>query len=399
MPQQTNTQRFTPSYWLSKLTGKRRRALKVLLVTALAFVLSLVLLQPFSFSAGSMLNSADKSDFNMTDFYNVVANSRPESELDTNVVVVDIAFTDRDDVINVIDLLGDLEPRAVGLDVTFNEPRPGDERLFEAIDRCPNLVMAVGVDVSEKGDDGTFHPEDYSYFYGRQCAGHLHGVINLPSKAEGSTIRNYRKYFPIETGDTLESLALALTRIVSPEAANRAMARRKALEIIDYPSRQFDILPWFELPDNPDFVKDKIVLVGSIGETGDTHATPVDPQMAGVLIHAHALQTLLASKFYYETPRWLNMLFSFLVCFLITFCYIGYTSPAKGMWMRLIQLSFVIGIVFVGYYLFLDRKVIIDFSYTLLMVTFCFFALDLWTGLEHYFKKGYTAIRNLKTKK
>ena len=42
-------------------------------ITLLAVGLSLVLFQPFSFSAASLLSTHERKDFNMTDFYNIVA--------------------------------------------------------------------------------------------------------------------------------------------------------------------------------------------------------------------------------------------------------------------------------------------------------------------------------------
>lgn len=340
-----------------------------------------------------MLKDPDKGEFNITDYYHVVANSRPESTLDTNIVIIDVAFTIREDVIGVIDLLADLQPRVVGLDVTFNEPESGDKYLFEAIDKCPNLIMALGVDVDRKDDTGKFVPDDYSYFFTTHCDRHRHGVINLPSKSEGSTVQQFRKLFPMESGDTLPSLALAVTRIADPGAARTAESRSNILETIDYPSQQFDILPWYKLIDHPEFVKDKIVLIGAIGEAGDLHATPIDSKMPGVLIHAHAINTMMRQHYYTVTSETTGMIISFIICYIIIFIYLSYHSPAKGFWMRLTQLSFVVAALVIGYLLFINMRIIIDFSYTLMMITFAFFSLDLWEGMEHYTLKAFRALR------
>ena len=53
--------------------------------------------------------------------------------------------------------------------------------------------------------------------------------------------------------------------------------------------------------------------------------------------------------------------------------------------MRIIQLGGLYIIIRVGYHLFIDRHIIVDFSYTLMMLTFGFFALDLWIGITYYF--------------
>lgn len=365
-----------------------RRIADAACITVVAWLLSLILTQPFSFSAGSMLSSADRRDFNMTDFYNVVANSRPVSMQDTSIVIVDIAFTDRNDVVSILELIADCNPRAVGLDVTFNEPRAGDERLLEAIDSCPNLVMAVGVSPATGRGSSEFLPDDYSWFYNIDCGTHDHGVINFPTKFDGATIRSFRPVFPVSNGDTLPSLALALARIADPAAAARAEARANEQETIDFPSRVFETIPWYELPDRTELIDGKIVLIGAIGELGDTHGTPTDNRMAGVVIHAHALSTILRGSYYTELSRGWTAVISFLLCFLLCLSNVGMKSHgARALWMRLVQLSGLYIITRVGYWLFVDHRIIIDFSYTLLMLLFGFFAIDIWFGLRYYAEK------------
>lgn len=326
----------------------------------------------------------------MTDFYNVVANSRPVSDLDTSIVIVDIAFTDRQDVIDILELLADLKPRAVGLDVTFNEQRPGDERLLEAIERCPNLVMAVGVGGVDGRNSKTFLPDDYSYFYNTACDSHSHGVINFPTKFDGATIREFRLAYPISNADTLPSMALALAQLTDFSAYHKALQRDKPMETIDFPSRTFETIPWYELPENTEKINDKIVLVGALGELGDTHATPIDNKMAGVIIHAYALSTLLRANYYSVAPEWLTMLISFLLCFAL--CYSNVTmrkNGARAFWMRIVQLLGLYLIVRLGYWLYVDYCIIIDFSYTLMMLLFGFFAVDIWFGARYYFDKFF----------
>lgn len=353
----------------------------------MAYVLSLFLTQPFSFSAGSILSSADKNDFNITDFYNVVANSRPVSERDTSIVVVDIAFTDRGDVTDILELLADLKPKAVGLDVTFNEQKEGDERLLAVLDRIPNLVMAVGVSPVDQRPHREFLPDDYSYFYNRGCEGkHTHGVINLPTKFDGATIREFKLNYCLSgNGGEIPSFALALAQIAAPEAARKAMDRGKDLETIDFPSREFDIIPWFELPENSDKIAGKIVLVGAIGELGDAHATPIDNRMAGVLVHAYALSTMLRGHYYNVAPQWFTLALSFALCFLLCMGNVSLRkNGARAMWMRLVQLASLYVIARVGYWLYVDHRIIVDFSYTLMMLLFGFFAVDIWFGIKYY---------------
>lgn len=364
-----------------------RRLVDAAGITLVAYVLSLFLTQPFSFSARLILSSADKNDFSITDFYNVVANSRPVSDCDTSIVIVDIAFTDRNDVTDIIELLADLNPKAVGVDVTFNEKKEGDERLLAALERCPNLVMAVGVSPVDQRPHKKFVPDDYSYFYNHDCKGkHTHGVINLPTRFAGSTIRKFKLKYPINhSKEEISAFSLALAEVAAPEAARKAMRRGNDMETIDFPSREFEIIPWYELPENTDKIDGKIVLVGAIGELGDTHATPIDPRMAGVVVHAHALSTILRDHYYWVAPKWLTMTLSFLLCFLLCLGNVSMRkNGARAMWMRVVQLVGLYFIARIGYWLYIDHSVIVDFSYTLMMLLFGFFAVDIWFGIKYY---------------
>ena len=60
--------------------------------------MSAFLVAPFSFSAGSLIADSGGKDFNLTDFYCVAANSRPVSELDKNILIVDIEDKSRSDI-------------------------------------------------------------------------------------------------------------------------------------------------------------------------------------------------------------------------------------------------------------------------------------------------------------
>lgn len=392
MREHTDRQAITPPQSTSKATGAEtgplsRRIANAACVTVIAWLLSLIFAQPFTLSTGVLLSGADRRDFNMTDFYHIVADSRPVVDKDTSIIIVDLAFTDRDDVTDILALLGELSPRAVGIDVTFNEVREGDSLLMEAIANLPNPVMAVGVGVAPGSKPTRFMPDDYSYFYNLPGDSRYHGVINLPTRYDGGSVRQYRLQFPLSNGDTLPSFALTLARIAAPEAAARAIKRRKDLETIDYPSHLFETIAWYDLPEHAEKIKGKIVLAGAIGELGDTHATPVDGKMAGVMIHAHALSTILRGSFYSIAPRWLVMALGFTLCFLLCLANLTFKHiKAYGLWLRFIQILLIYILIHLGYWLFIDLHCIVDFSYPLLMVAFGLFALDIWHGLTFYFK-------------
>ncbi len=51
--------------------------------------------------------------------------------------------------------------------------------------------------------------------------------------------------------------------------------------------------------------------------------------------------------------------------------------------MRITQVALLYFVVRLGYSLFLDHNMVIDFSYALLMLAFGLFACDIWIGLTN----------------
>lgn len=76
------------------LNGKSRKiaekVAKAIGITLLAFGLSLVIMQPFTISLATLVSAKDRQDFNITDFYNIIADGREVRELDRDIVIVDI---------------------------------------------------------------------------------------------------------------------------------------------------------------------------------------------------------------------------------------------------------------------------------------------------------------------
>lgn len=146
-----------------KLNIKPDDFLKATVITVLAFSLSLVLMQPFSLSIATLISSNDRHDFNITDFYNIIADGRAVRTLDRDIVIVDIKDATREDVAVVLDFLPALEPRAVGLDVMFDVPRDNDSLLLSAVANMPEMVMIVDVEGDSERGAETFHMAQTSF--------------------------------------------------------------------------------------------------------------------------------------------------------------------------------------------------------------------------------------------
>lgn len=123
-----------------------KRLFKVSGITVLAFVLSMLLTTPAAFSITSLFSSPDQEDFAISDFFTRMADHRPVRLMDSDIVLVDIGFTGREEIAEALELLTLCGPRTVALDVLFEEPHEDDSRLLAALAATPSLVLPVGLD-------------------------------------------------------------------------------------------------------------------------------------------------------------------------------------------------------------------------------------------------------------
>lgn len=135
-----------------------RIALQAAIVTLLAFLFSMLIMQPMSFSVMSIFSSPEKSDTSVTDLYAQVADRRPVRTLDPDVVLVDIDRADRAQIAEILDEINLWSPRVVGLDVIFAAPGEDDSELLRAISESDRIVLpigleSVGFDKSDKSDE------------------------------------------------------------------------------------------------------------------------------------------------------------------------------------------------------------------------------------------------------
>ena len=352
------------------------KPVKAVCISLFAFVLSMVLIQPFSASTAALFSSPEKNDFTISDFYNIVADGRDLAHLDDNIVIVNLDNSDRAEIAGLLNMISLCGPKAVGLDVTFEDRREGDSLLLEAISMTPALVQPINL-VPVQGSD-SFALGGYSYFYRPGDDGFASSA--LPSKYANSTIREFRTVFPTRDAGSLPSFSLALARIADPDAAAELEQRGNKLEVINYHSRRFRCYEPSELIDHAEELAGRVVLLGALHEKGDLHPTPVNSMMAGIFIHANSLATVLDRAYMTSTPRWLQWLFGFLLCYLVVFTHLSLTVRIKGLVLRSLQVGLLYATVQIGYYMFLIHNVVMDFSYALLMLTFGIFACDIWNG-------------------
>ena len=381
----------------------RTRLFKVAGITALSFVLSMLLATPAAFSITSLFSSPDQEDFAISDFFTRMADRRPMRQLDRDIVLADIGFAGREEIAEALELLALCGPKTVALDVLFEEPHDDDSRLLAAIENLPSVVLPVGLEQTRPNpgmgeDTPAFAIGSVGFFYAHSKA--KAGAANLPGRFDRSTIREFRPAYRLADGRTMLSFPAAVAREADPAAfealRRRAVRTGNALETVDYASREFTTAPIDRIADSPELFADKIVIVGSFSDIADSHKTPVSATMPGALIHAYALCTILGGRYYDRMPAPVYITLALLLSFCVVWMASGINLRARGLFMRSLQIAIVLLAVWLCYSLFADHRLVVDCSALLLSLTFALFASDIWNGLEYLSERRLPSLRKLK---
>ncbi|MCH5218368.1 MAG: CHASE2 domain-containing protein [Muribaculaceae bacterium] len=357
-----------------------RRVLKAICVTVLAGVCAFFIVVPLSDSLFSKLFSApETTDFTMSDMFMQFADSRPVRHLDDSVVVVDLGYAGRGEISDALEIIAVAEPKVVGLDVNFALPKgDGDSLLIENIVAQPQVVLPLGLE--KEGD--TFEITEAPFFYETLQSPNLHyGVANLPAKNSKASIREFETGFPLADGRELPSYIVEMGKLGNPAAYEKLKARGNIRETIDYASREYTVIPIDMLLDRAEELTDKYVLVGSMTDANDMHATPINSYQPGIMVHAKALSTMLEGDYFVNVPDVVDYVAAGILCFLLVFASDSIQGKGKDLSLRALQLFLLVFTIWLGYTLFLDRRTIIDLSYTFFVVGIGLFVLDFWNWI------------------
>ncbi len=279
-----------------------------LIITVLIFIImwlfsiipyKLIFLDPIAKAAGDF----DLNDIVFSKLYN-------EQSVDTNIVLVNIGHLSRSDIAKQINIINSYSPKVIGLDVVFakSEKSKSDTIVAEALNNVRNLVL-VGIldNYSEKGDYyNKYYIPDSNF-----SKNAVMGYANLPTKygASSKTIRSFRPYSKVKN-NIVSAFALRIVEMYDMDSYKILLSRSNDEEVINYRGNidKFITLDTDILYRNYNlnFLKDKIVLLGFLGNSltektlEDIYFTPLNevyagrsyPDMYGVTIHANIISMI-----------------------------------------------------------------------------------------------------------
>lgn len=283
------------------------------------------------------LSAPSDKDYDITDI--LYSQLLPRSaEPDARIVLVNTGLQpDRARVTATLQRILALEPRAVGVDILF-EDRPSADPVADSLLRV--AVQAYG-DRIVLARDRIADSEGKAYRPGPLLSGLEDGpartaFVNLPYYDPLATVRHFEPSCPGIEGDTLRAFAAELARICDPRAAARLESRGGRRERIHYTAGDdgFFVVQAADLLSdsavvNEDLLRGRIVLVGHIGggtvdePFTDRHFTPMNPHysgntlpdLAGLALQANVLRMVLDGNYISEMPVWANVLLAFLACY------------------------------------------------------------------------------------
>ena len=329
------------------------------------------------------------SDFEMSDL--VMSQLRVAPLASDDIVVVNIANANREEIGYMIQILEQYDPAVIGVDVTFAAPKPyAEDSVFEqTLAMYDNVVIGseLRLPVLEEG-------KDYGFDTLVTPAPHLSkhadlAFVNLLTNAENQDDVKFCRELVLRAkvrGIEEEQLAFAvkLAQYKDPDATQVFLERGNIIEtvnykgnVMDYGMSEFgtryfalDIHEVFQESFTEDLLNDKVVImcflgafIGDKSTRTDLYFTPLnknyvgkaEPDMFGGVIHANTVSMILEEDYIDYMSQGTGIFLSILTCLIIVFCF-KWVYGALPKWYdgitKIIQLILVIGISFLMVVLF-----------------------------------------------
>ena len=365
-------------------------------ITVLAILLTRFVIYDFS-SLSAFTPMEKNTDFEMSDLYSAVEDNKAVHRLSSEVCVIGIDGCNREETLDVINLVSAYQPAAMGLDVIFPWPHPDNSYLLSTLGTTPGLVCVSKVE--QDTDCVHFHQMQSSFY--ESMISPEYGYSNLFISSPRDVVRRFCPYVLTTEGDTLLGFPAALARQVNRSRYEDLLARKNAVETIDYTTWEIPLFTAQELMAGEieeEQLRGKVVMIGDLRDNKDSYLTPLHGSMPGVLIHGMALQTILSGTYIDTTPAWINWLIGILLCILLASLLMearNRMSNVGNMFIRLAQVAIMYQLVVIGCKYFAETHTFMDFSPSLLMIGLGALSFDIWFGLYGL----YNFVRNKISKK
>ena len=276
------------------------------------------------------------SDMELTDIVFSKLRNSQVSHTDTNIVLVNIGHLKRDEVGELLSNIDAGNPKVIGIDAFFRAKKTFDEDigLIMGLGNVNSPVVMVNELLLPHPNSDCFDSIAYSNPLFTQNT--TSGFSNfITGGNEG--YRTVRQWMPFgcASDSTIPAFTSKVLEIYDPANYKAMVARGNLLETINWTGNykaffHLDYSDVLKKSFNPNFLKDKIVLLGYIGpQMGvpsfeDIFFTPLNektagrsfPDMYGVTVHANILAQMLNNRYINTLPTWINGLIALVLVYL-----------------------------------------------------------------------------------
>lgn len=165
---------------------------------------------------------------------------------------------------------------------------------------------------------------------------------NVFQEYAGAVVRDYTYGQVTTTGDTVFSLPY-----LTASAYNRTKpvldASRGNVGSIIFGPYDFHVVSPSDIDFSSRIIKDKIVMLGALGEESDMHFTPIG-NMSGLRLQAYATQSIADHNDIKVMPVLLVLLLSLVVCFMsevVGYHVIKWSPDLFGLWLKLYYFALI----------------------------------------------------------
>ena len=373
-----------------------KEGIHIVCITLLALLMTRFIINDLS-SLSLFAPIEKQMDFEISDVYNAVEESRPIHAISPNVVMVSIdSLPDRAAVLDIVNFVALAGPKAIALDAYFKISQADNTYLLNTMKDITNLVGATQVVPTDSAR--IYRHKDLNFFEG-QIPAKL-GYINVDTDASKKVVRTFHPFVLDEKGDTLKSMVMMVASIADKARVDELLARGNEVETIDFISYEIPIVPAARLnePAVYESLRDKVVVIGSEKDKNDWYITPLHGSQPGMLIHAYAIQTILNGSYIEVSTGWLNWLIAVVICMI----FVGLLLLAKrrmsnigSLFTRIGQFLILYFLVAFGCWMFARAHVYVDFAPALLMLALGGFAFAIWFAA---YGTGESIVKYIKNK-
>lgn len=322
-------------------------------------------------------------DFDFNDITYSKLGKGERTAVDTNIVIVNIGYANREELSLMIDAVATMKPKVMALDALFYGPREThqDSMLSETFRRNKNLIVARRLELKGKEGDTVSFAGNYI------STASQYAHVNLFTDSI-SSVRSFEPFFEDYAHHRYPFFATAIVQAFDSNAYKKLEHYGNHKVIINYTRHvgrylllQYEDLMAGNIEESA--IKEKIILFGFVDNNKDNledkFFTPMNerfagksiPDMSGIVIHANIISMALAKDYIKKVPLWGNLLLAILVCWLHMSFFIHYYLESH-IWFHLAakiaQVLSAILFVWLGIYLYDRYRLKVDMKLSIVVI-------------------------------